>query len=500
MQRIRENVKAVHTRRQRQWMWQCLSWGLLFSGVIGCLMGIARLATEGSIPLVWVLGILAVGPIFGLLYSLVRPCRMHDAAFAIDQTCNLKDRIGTAMEFIGKKVDSPLHQLQINDAEERVAKINPLTVAPIATPRSWAVGLTFAALALILGFFSGPSNNVVAAPVANEVVSTQATRVERSLEELKKFNNEELDPEVRKLLKELEEKIQELKQAEMDPKEALAKLSEMEAALHEQQEQLTQQDIEATLQEIGKAISLDESLAAAGNAMADAKLEEASEELQKLDMPKLDSKTEKAIKEKLKEAMQNASEGAQKQLKQAVTQLSEGMCSGNKSKFQEGANGLAGQCKKQGRRKKLSDLLRKQCQCLSECKGECESECKSTAASKKKGGSSWGLGASGNDPGDKTSKLKSGNQMQIKGQESNGGDIDVETIKSNEQKQEAVRQYREKSDEYEQLTESVLSSEPIPLGHRQTIRRYFEMIRPQSGETDQVKETLETESQKIENE
>ena len=48
--------------------------------------------------------------------------------------------------------------------------------------------------------------------------------------------------------------------------------------------------------------------------------------------------------------------------------------------------------------------------------------------------------------------------MQITGQESDSGDVDVETIKSNEQQQEAVRQYREKSDEYEQLTESVLSS------------------------------------------
>ena len=168
------------------------------------------------------------------------------------------------------------------------------------------------------------------------------------------------------------------------------------------------------------------------------------------------------------------------------------MSSGNRSKFQEGANGLAGECKKQGRRKKLSDLLRKQCQCLSECKCECEGECKSTAASKKKGGKNWGLASSGNDPGDKTGKLKTGPKMQIKGKESNSGDIDVETIQSDEQQQQAARQYREKSDKYEQLAESVLSSEPIPLGHRQTIRRYFEMIRPQGNETQQVIDATES--------
>ncbi|MEM7316446.1 MAG: hypothetical protein AAF497_25205, partial [Planctomycetota bacterium] len=173
-------------------------------------------------------------------------------------------------------------------------------------------------------------------------------------------------------------------------------------------------------------------------------------------------------------------------LKDAVQQVSQGLSSGDRSKFKDGMKGLAGQCKKQGRRKKLSDLLRKQCQCLSECKGECECECKSKGNCNKPGGKNWGLGASGNQPGDKTSKLGANPKMDIKGQESAEGDVDVETISSEEQQQEAVRQYRQQSEKYEQLSESVLSSEPIPLGHRQTIRRYFEMIRPQAGETDQV--------------
>ena len=31
-------------------------------------------------------------------------------------------------------------------------------------------------------------------------------------------------------------------------------------------------------------------------------------------------------------------------------------------------------------------------------------------------------------------------------------------------------------------SESVLDTEPIPLGHRQAIRKYFELIRPQNAE------------------
>jgi hypothetical protein len=150
--------------------------------------------------------------------------------------------------------------------------------------------------------------------------------------------------------------------------------------------------------------------------------------------------------------------------------------------------GLAGEARKQGRRKKLSDLLRKQCQCLSECKSECEGECRSQSMSNKKGGNKAGSAASGNELGDKSAKLKTQPQMNLKGQESSQGDVDVETESSDEQEQEALRSYQQNAAEYEALSESVLESESIPLGHRQTIRRYFEMIRPNGAEMDAVKQ------------
>ena len=59
------------------------------------------------------------------------------------------------------------------------------------------------------------------------------------------------------------------------------------------------------------------------------------------------------------------------------------------------------------------------------------------------------------------------------------GPSDVETSWSAEGRERARRSYREVYEEYRKLSEAVLDSEPIPLGHRQTIRRYFESIRPQ---------------------
>ena len=76
--------------------------------------------------------------------------------------------------------------------------------------------------------------------------------------------------------------------------------------------------------------------------------------------------------------------------------------------------------------------------------------------------------------------------MNLKGEDSGTGDSDIETEQGTEEEQEAVRQYRRNADKYEALNESVLESESIPPGHRQTIRRYFEMIRPNAGEIDAV--------------
>jgi hypothetical protein len=488
MELIRACVNEVRGRHQRQWMWLCCSWGLVLGGFVGCLLGAWRGFSEGAIAWLPILLAVLCGPIVGGIYSLVRPRQLREAAVCIDRSCGLKDRVTTALGFITDGRPSvPIRDLQIADAAAHVSKIDPIKVAPINAPKPWFWGLALSLAAVVIGFLTTPEQKAIAAPVTNDVVSSQALRIGDELEELKQFSEEEGDTEVEKLLKELAAKVEELKQPGVDPKEALAKLSEMEAALQQQQQELGDQNIESALKELGEALALAEPLQAAGEAMSNGNMEKAAEELAKMEMPKLDRKTEKALTEKLaQQAKKNDGKGNQRALREAMEQVSQGLTQGDRSKFKSGMQGLASECKKQGQRKKLNDLLRKQCECLSECKGECESECKNTADSNKKGGKNWGLGRSGNQPGDKTAKLKSGQEMKLTGQESASGDSDIETQSAPEQEQSAVREYRQNAKKYEQLAESALEAEPIPLGHRQTIRRYFEMIRPQNGETDAV--------------
>lgn len=486
---IKRFVSSVRNRQQLQWSWLCSSVGLTISSGIGCVLGVIRYVSDGSIGWPLILGVILVGPFVGLVFSIVRYASSRKAAVTIDRRAGLKDRIQTSLSFAASEVEvsqtvKSVRQLQIEDASNHVRSLQPELIVPLRQSKWFPAGIATSAIALATLMFSNPVSSVVAELTPSSAVTHSATQTELGLEELRAVQKETQDPELEKLLQEMAKQIEELKRTDMDPKEALAKLSEMETALEQMQAKVTDPSLDAALQQVGDALSLSESMAAAGEAMAKGQMEKAVEQLAKLAMPNLDRKTEKAVTDKLNELQKNegASTPSQKSLKDAIAQVSQALSQGDRSRFKDGVDGLAGECKKQGQRKKLSDLLRKQCQCLSECKSECEGECKSSAESNKKGGKKAGRGASGNEAGDKTDQLKSSNEMNLKGQDSGQGVVDVETTDSPEQEQQAVREYRQKASEYEALSESVLASESIPLGQRQTIRKYFESIRPGSNE------------------
>ena len=481
---ITQRVRDVQVRQQRQWLWRCVSAGLLAGGAIGTSAAVIRIFTQGAFSWMWVVAAVFVPVVTAACMAMARCTTMQLAAWTIDNRCGLKDRTQTALQFLASKADdSALRRLQVEDAETQLQSVNPVTVAPIHPPKSWGWGILLTVLAGMLSFFAGEPPRIHAAPEINNVVSAQADRAAVGVAQLKQLQQEQNDPELEKVLMELARQLTELKTPGLAPKEALARLSEMDAVLQKMQQQVAEASVVAELQEVGEALALAEAMAVAGQAMARGEMEKSAAELSKLEIPKLDRKTEKAIGEKLEHIQSNSN--PKQSLKESLQKVSEGLSSGDRNKFQDGMKSLAGECKKQGQKKKLSDLLKQQSQCLSECKSACESEGRSQAQSNRKGGQEAGKG-NANLKGDKTGKQKTGSEMNLKGENSGTGDSDIETEKGSAEEQEAIRQYRRNPEKYEALNESVLESESIPLGHRQTIRRYFEMLRPNAGETDEV--------------
>jgi hypothetical protein len=335
-------------------------------------------------------------------------------------------------------------------------------------------------------------------PVVNEVVHRQTQKLEKNFEDLRSMQIEQQDPELEKLLQELQSTLEEMKEPGVDPKEAMAKLSEMESALIEMQAQLNDPQAAAQLEKVGQALTLSPEMAQAGHALSKGDLDKAAEQLAKLDMPELDRQTEKSILEKLEQAKSQADskksskqEKAENQIDRATDQMRQGLGQGNRSKFNEGAKGLSNETKKLSKRKKLSSLLKKQCESLSECKSECENECQSESTAKSSNPDNQaGKSAGDKAPGEKTSALTANQQMKLNGQDTGLGQSDTDTEKSDPQQEESLRAYRAQAEKFQSLSETALESESIPMGHRQTIRKYFESIRPTNEQVDRIKDKL----------
>jgi hypothetical protein len=430
----------------------------------------------------------AAGLVLGACAGRLLRRPWQEAAAAIDDRYGLKDRAVTALDFCSKPPATPVHTLAYHDALDHLSQVKAQEVVPWRAPRVLPYSLaTFAAVVAVMIVAGLNQPAVAVAPEISPVVVAQADRAAEELEALEEFAATEKDPELEKLVNELKAAIEEMKEPGTDLRDALATLSEMQAALQAEQAKQNATSADAQMQAVGEALALAQPLAEAGQALASGDYEKAAEQLAKLEAPELDRQTEKAVKEKLEQAAKQGSSESQNSLNEAIGEMSQGL-GGEGRKFRDGSQKLAGEAKKQAKRKKLTDLLQKQCNCLGECKGECEGECQSLAKGKggAKGGKKWGLGSSDGELGERTGMLGSTKQEKITGKQSDEGEIEVETTHSPEGSQEAQREYRAQYAKYKEISESVLDNEPIPLGHRQTIRRYFESIRPSDAETDAV--------------
>lgn len=487
MHNVERQVKAVQTRQQRQWLWECASVGLLIGGIQGCVLSLIRLLSHSSFHWLWIAAGVVLPAVAGIGFAAARGRSLDFAARFIDQTCGLKDRIQTALQFLSISTADSWHRLQIEDADSHLRSLVPEKLAPIVAPKFWNISILLAVAAILLAFISVPASPLMASSAVNPVVAEQAARAAESLVALEQFQKEQNDPALEEMLKEMNQQLKALEEPGVAPKEALAKLSEMENALQEMQKQLSTGSTEKQIREAGEALSLSEATATAGDAMSKGDLQKAAAELSSMEMPRLDRKTEKAVTEKLEQAEKNAAASSQKEgVKKAIEKMRQGLSKGDKASFEEGAQSLAKECEMQAQKNQLSELLKQQAQSLGECKAECEGEAKAVAQGPNKGGNKAGKGSGGDPRGEKTAKQNAGQEMKIVGQDSGEGDVDTTTTTNPEQEQAAVREYRQKAAKYEAISESALESENIPIGHRQTIRRYFELIRPQGSEADAV--------------
>ena len=491
-----ESLRSRLQPIQRRQVWQTIAvWvvgGLLLGSAIGLGCGVARLATgwaEGG----WATTMaLLTGPVVGavaaLAWLLPRP-NWIAAARAVDRHYQLKDRTESALDFARKQVPADkaaFAELQLADAMSHLSRVEPEAVVPYKAPRFLPGAIVAAAAAIVLALVPLKQDEASASSSKpDENIVAQADEISDSLKELEKELNKDVDPELEQLLKELKQKAEELKEPGVDVKEALAKISEMQAAIQSAQSQASLEQVDQQLQEIGEAMASAKALEGAGQALAEGKYDKAVKELTDLGDIELERNEARNTAEKLKKAAKRAKgDAGDGSISDAANEMAEGIEDGDAQKVKGAAKQLGEKAKGQARKKKINDLLNAELTSLSECKGNCQKN--STAKGKKKEKSNnpsqvYGMGESGNIDGDATNLAANLNKEQINGQAGEGVS-EFETSSSSEGRQEAQRGYKDVYQKYKKMSDAVLESENIPLGHRQTIRKYFESIRPQQGE------------------
>jgi hypothetical protein len=462
---------------------QLLIFGFLAGSLAGIGLGAARLLGY-STPGWLAIALLGGAPLLGGLIGLVWHRSWVSAARAVDEHYRLKDRSATALEFLAQPSRTDMQTLQISDAAEHLRNVDPHQVIPFRLPRLVPVALGVGIAALVVLFWPVQQATVEAGPAEPlPQILSEAEEIEQSLQDLEEEARREDNKDLEKLVEKLRQKVEEMKQPGVDEREALAKLSEMQAAIQSQQAEYNTALVDGELQSLGSAMSAATALEGAGRALQESKLEKAAQELEKIEDPQLDRKQQKAVDEKLKQVAKEMGDVGLGQLSGAVSDFAESL-KGGKAKIKKATRVLAKEVRNQNRRKRVNTLLEAELARLNEGKCNCQSNSlvkgkkpeKSTSPS-----STFGMTTSGNVKGEKTELGGQRRQEQLTGTPGEGPS-DTETTASPEARQQAKRGYKDVYKKYRKMSDAVLDSEPIPLGHRQTIRRYFELIRPQNSD------------------
>ena len=487
LQQIRTKLGPIRIRQRAN---RALRWGtsgLMVGAFLGsiCLF-LSWMGAPISSVAAWT--VLIIGILLSVVAGLLWPTSWQSSARIVDATCGLKDRTLSALAFASRPDHEPLHSLQMHDALQHLSNVDASHVVPWKSPRLVPAAIAAIGVMLALAFLLPQSASVANVPVGPlEVILEQAALLEETmLKDFEKLAEEIDDPELEQLAEEMKQSIDKLKEPNVDQREALAQLSEMQATLVAAMKRLDVQRVDAQLQQLAEALQVADATQAASQSLRESKYYKAAVELEKIEASTMSRKQRDAVASNLAKLSNKLGQGKQGQLGDAVQEMIDGLENESDSKCKSGFCKAAGVCRKQGLKKRISECLGCQLNRLSACKGCCQSQGNSERALVAKSDSpsnNAGRGASNRPTGDEKTKLDSTRRDEDLTGIAGDGPSERETLSSAEARQDAARSYSERYAEYRKQMEEVLDSEPLPLGRRETVRKYFESIRPTSAES-----------------
>lgn len=486
IRQLRAKLLPVRRRISRRSMFHAAVMGLLVGASAVFLLAILRwFGVSITAWIAWLipLATTAVGAVVG---AFRRPS-FFDVARRVDRVYCLKDRTLTALRFVSGPED-PYRRLQVEDALQHLESIDPTKVVPVLVPRT----LPMACLLLVVSWStliaSGARDSLDTVPLTtpdfllqladdleDQLLEPLRKMQEEAAEELDETQAESLDD----LVQELQTMIQEMKVPGADTRQALGKLSEMQAQISEAEQQFELSEVDASMREIGEALEQADATRIAGEALQNQDYKLAAAELDQI-KPETPSAATQRVGDELREAAKEASAKNQKAIADAADDLGKAMQDANASAEQQeqAASRLAKAARQTASQRALASALAKQKAKLNEAKGVARSGGKNRMRTRQPK-NTWGRGASPETLNDQPTNIETQRQREELTGVVGEGPSERQVVESSETtEQGAAAEYSQRFERFERAAEAVLEQEDLPIGHRQTIRDYFEAIRP----------------------
>lgn len=241
---IENKLSAIQRRMRIERVFQNLAafnfWGLLITGILL----VAGRFFPSPIPIGFAIALpIVIASVIAVGLSLLRKIDPFAVAHLTDQSLDLKERLGTALETMGRSETGDFATLQIRDAAQAAQGIVPTTVVSYTVPRTFK-WLPIPMLLVGLSFFlprmyelPPPPN-----PAEHAAIHDAATRLE---EAVSGGNNTELSKQVKETAKALRNK-------RTGAQAAQEQLSKLREEVQAQKNQLAENELDQAVETISK--------------------------------------------------------------------------------------------------------------------------------------------------------------------------------------------------------------------------------------------------------
>lgn len=409
----------------------------------------------------------------------------------IDSALGLPDHVVTCGEMA--RSDDHWSPLQREDTLNRLREADWKSAWPVRVPRWSSLSLCCLLVlsALIVARALTWQPVLVAGdpllPVAN------AEALEELFKDWEKAAEIFEDPALRELLAQSEEFREQLREGKLSERDLLMELSKLEERLETLRAESMENSLEPAAGEMAEAFegmdqmkALAAALRKADFARAAQLAQEQAEKLGQSGAQVPENAGSAGTQEKMREAAQALEENRQQDAASAMRQIQESAGQENAPKMGEGMKKLGESLSRESTQREARQRMSRQLSQIGACR-QCLGDGRDMGeglslvpklSDGKQGGLQAGTGSDPNREKDPTELDSTRTSEDLSGV-AGFGESEVETFKADAPGKETTRPDRASGfAEYQKLSEEAITDESLPIAYRETLRRYFEAIRP----------------------